>query len=275
MTDTDAERFRLKEKQWLTLSREFNLETNWYEEHNAKMFNKTVDRKQIAQWHRHELENACSAYHSSSATPASQRKALRSFISAADALLESYKAIPSDHELARTLIRDIKIALPSSMFAKEYEWGSSPGNEERDICADLLKHIEVMRNSAKDVLELEPISRSLRKPGQKFLLSELCHFWKNVLLLPVSRASAYDDNRPADGRYGPAGRIENFLIRVPKVVFALSISPEQADHAIRDFLKNSKKEYDRYDSHDYLDPDEEKRLLSLFAKYGLAPPKLG
>jgi hypothetical protein len=231
---------RLSEEQWLTICCEFNLETNWFQEHQATMFNKTVDRKQMAQWHRHNLEDACSAYYHSPASPspALQRRALASFISAADALLESYKAIPSDYDLARTLIRDIRIALPSSSFA-EYEWGSSPPNyEERDICADLLKHIEVMRDSAKDVLEFEPSSRSLRKPGQKFLLSGLCDFWGNVLHLPVSRTSAHDED----------SQIERFLIRVPKVVFELNISSDQAAHAIRGFLKDSKKEFDRYGS---------------------------
>jgi hypothetical protein len=272
-------RFRLDNKQWLTLCGEFHLETNWHEEHNAKIFNLTVDRKQTARWHRHELENACSAYYSSSASPASQRKALVSFISAVDVLLESYKAIPSDHELARTLIRDIKIALPSSMFAKEYSWGSLPGNEERDICADLLKHVEVMRNSAKDVLALDADSRSLRQPGQKFLLSALCNFWKNVLLLSVSRASVHDDdgssgkNSTSQGSH-PFSKnftIERFLIRVPEVIFELNISPTQADRSIRDFLKDSKKEFDRYVIHeDYMTPEEES---ALFMKHGLKPPK--
>jgi hypothetical protein len=234
--DDDPDRFRLSEEQWLTLCCEFNLETNWLEERNASLSNQAIDREQIAWWHRHELEDACYSYSSpASPSPALQRRALGSFISAADALLESYKAIPSDYELARTLIRDIRIALPSSSFA-QYEWDSLP--PDYDICADLLKHIEVMRDSAKNVLEFEPSSRSLRKPAQKFLLSGLCHFWENVLFLPVSRASAYDED----------SKIERFLIRVPKVVFELNISSDQAAHAIRDFLKDSKKEFDRYGS---------------------------
>jgi hypothetical protein len=121
------------------------------------------------------------------------------------------------------------------MFA-EYEWTS-----EYDICADMMKHVEVMSNSAKDALRFTSSSRSLRKPGQKFLLSELCGFWKEVLMLPISRASIYDKGSSGGGR-----DVEQFLIRVPGVVFELKISTDQADRAVRNSLKDSKREFDRY-----------------------------
>jgi hypothetical protein len=247
----DENRFRLTDEKWITLCCEFNLSDSWQQRSWASMFQEPIDWESVEDLHRFYLEVACSYYPDGvrSESPVRRLKDLSNFLRSTEKMLRRFSQLHLDVDLSRALTRDMKAKLPESSFAN-YKWAWPIDEEPRDICHDLIKHIEVIRDSTKREIDRRANKRrrSVRKPAQNFLLIELLEYWKNTLLLPVERANPTCIGSSPKGLWNmpPGGGslgIANFLIRVPEVVFDVTISPDVADHAIREFLKEKKQEY--------------------------------
>jgi hypothetical protein len=222
----DKNRFRLSNQQWLTLCREFSL--------NYAMW----DWESVEDLYRFELEKACSVFEDEkSESPVKQLAEIEAFLRSTEEMLRRFSPLHLDVGLSRALIRDMKAKLPESSFAN-YRW-AWPIDEEPppDICHDLIKHIEVIRDSTK--LEIDRRSKLARRVSRnpaKFLLNSLCKYWES-LGRHAERNHAY-----VDAKGPPTSATADFLIRVPALAFGVTITPGVADHAIRQFKKEKKQE---------------------------------
>jgi hypothetical protein len=239
----DENRFRLTDEKWLTLCCEFNLSDSWRHRSYASKFQEQINWESVQDSHRFYLEVACSVFPDGvrSESPVRRLKDLSNFLRSTEEMLRLFSQLHLDVDLGRALTRDMKTSLPESSFAK-YKWAWPIDEEPRDICYDLFRHIEVLKDSTKREIDRRANKRrrSVRKPAQKFLLIALLEYWEDTLSLRVKRANqTYIGSSQGGGSLGVA----NFLIRVPEVVFDVTISPDVADRAIRQFNKEKKQEH--------------------------------